>query len=314
MDEASSSNRRPIVPAQIGIALAVLSLVGFSGTSAAAPPRGIPARVGGSAHSLPHLPHLPPVPPVPPAPDLPVSHPGEGRDSSPVPADPAPIVKAEEEPDVPPATPSGTQEPSTRYGRMGAAACLSEARRRQLPLAPSGPALGVLAPVRFNGPLHGVRFHSGLPEPQQKTSVFEIVDCRLALALDDLGALLEARDIIEVVHMSAYRPPAEKYWPNAQLGTRHTGALALDAAVFVKRDGTKLSVERDYHGYIGQKPCGHQSGPWPATPAGVELRKITCELIAAKLFHVVLTPGFNAAHRNHFHLEVAANGDHSYIR
>jgi hypothetical protein len=203
---------------------------------------------------------------------------------------------------------------SHAYGTMSASACISESGRRGLPIAAAGAALGVLAPVRLMGPLHGISFRSGLPEKQRKTSIFEIFDCRLVLALDDLAVLLARKGIVEVIHMSAYRPPAAKHWREGQLGTRHTGALALDAGVFVKKDGSKLSVEKDYHGAIGQKPCGENSGPSPATPQAVELRRLTCDLIAANLFQVVLTPGFNAAHFNHFHIEVSAKAGHFYIR
>jgi hypothetical protein len=107
--------------------------------------------------------------------------------------------------------------------------------------------------------------------------------------------------------MSAYRPPSAKAWKDGQIGTRHSGALALDAGSFVKKDGTTLNVERDYHGYIGLKAC-------PTAAQGNELRALTCEIVDRDLFHVLLTPGFNWAHRNHFHMEVSGAGTHFYIR
>lgn len=196
--------------------------------------------------------------------------------------------------------------PATHYGKLTQAQCMHEARHRNLPLEQVGEARGVLAPVRLRGALHGVTYRSAMREAERKTSVFEIFDCRLVLALDDLAHTLAKHDIVEVIHMSAYRPPAAKYWKDGQLGTRHSGALALDAGTFVKKDGTKLNVERDFHGAIGQKAC-------PA-PQGNELRALACEMIDQNLFHVFLTPGFNWAHRNHFHIEVAAKGNHFYIR
>ena len=196
-------------------------------------------------------------------------------------------------------------------------ACVLEASMRKLPLKQEAEERGVLVPVRLMGPLSGVTFHSPIPENQRKTSVFEVFDCRLVLAMDDYAKMLASYDIVEVVHMSAYRPPPAKGWKDGDLGSRHSGALAIDVGTFIKKDGTKLVVEKDYHGYIGQGPCtaaGAPNTPWPPSPESTELRKLTCDTIAARLFHVVLTPGFNWAHHNHFHLEVSAGGSHYYVR
>jgi hypothetical protein len=159
--------------------------------------------------------------------------------------------------------------------------------------------------VRLRGDLHGVSYHSGVPVARRASSPWEIVDCRLVLALDDFAAQLSAHGIVEVVHYSMYRPPPAT-WPSGRLASRHPGGLAIDAASFVKKDGETLDVERDFHGRIGASTCGRgASQPLPATSAAVELHRIVCDAVDAGLFHVALTPDFNWAHRNHFHLEVA---------
>jgi hypothetical protein len=199
--------------------------------------------------------------------------------------------------------PDGT--PALRYGRMDRTLCESELQRRAIPFTAVDEARGVLAPVRLAGPLHGVTFRTGLPADERASSPWEIVDCRLALALDDFSAQLAAHDITQVIHFSMYRPPIAS-WPDGRLASRHPGALAIDAATFVKKDGTKLEVERDFHGHIGAVTCGPSAGPHPATPAAVELRRIVCDAADAHLFNVMLTPDYNRPHRNHFHLEVTA--------
>jgi hypothetical protein len=103
-----------------------------------------------------------------------------------------------------------------------------------------------------------------------------------------------------------YRPPGRK-WPNGKAGTRHTGALAIDASKFIRSDGTILDVETDFHGKIGATTCGDGAGPDPATASATALRAIACEAADAHIFNVELTPDFNYDHRNHFHLEVTAN-------
>jgi hypothetical protein len=213
---------------------------------------------------------------------------------------------------VPPAMPpvwalagQGETAPAVRYGELDRAACQAELGRRGIAFTPVDEARGVLAPVRLDGPLHGVTFRTGLSAPQRASSPWEIVDCRLALALDDFADQLAAHDIVTVVHLSMYRPPSSR-WPDGKLATRHPGGLAIDAATFVKKDGTTLEVQRDFHGHIGAKTCGPGTGPHPATPEATELRSILCEAADARLFNVVLSPDYNWPHRNHFHLEVAA--------
>jgi hypothetical protein len=197
------------------------------------------------------------------------------------------------------------EAPALRYARLDRHACEAELGRRGIPFSSVDEARGVLAPVRLRGPLHGVTFRTGLAETRRASSPWEIVDCRLALALDDFAAQLAAHDITQVIHFSVYRPPVAT-WPEGKLASRHPGALAIDAGVFVKKDGTRLEVERDFHGRIGSATCGTGAGPHPATPEAVELRSIVCDAANARLFNVALTPDYNRPHRNHFHLEVTA--------
>jgi hypothetical protein len=196
-----------------------------------------------------------------------------------------------------------TTTPGYRYAQLDRTSCEAELGRRAIPWVPAGESRGVLAPLRLTGPVGGVAYHSGLSPKQRATSPNEVFDCRLILALDDFSAILRRHDVVEVIHMSGWRPPPRS-WPAGKLGTRHDGALALDAGWFVKKDGTRLDVEKDFHGRIGSKTCGPGTGPWPATPEAIELRNIACEAAEAHLFQVELTPDYNWPHRNHFHLEV----------
>jgi len=201
--------------------------------------------------------------------------------------------------------------PAVHYGSLDRATCESELTRRNIQFTPVAEARGVLAPVRLTGPLHGVTYHSALPARQRATSPYDILDCRLVLALDDFSQILAKHDIVEVIHFSVYRPATSPVrrsradGPRVQtLAHQHAGALAIDAGWFKKRDGTVLQVERDFHGRIGTKTCGPGTGPSPATPDARELRSIVCDAADARLFNVELTPDYNWPHRNHFHLEV----------
>jgi hypothetical protein len=200
--------------------------------------------------------------------------------------------------------PEGT--PAFRYGVLDAASCEAELARRAISHVPVASARGVLMPLRLTGALRGVAFHGATSPASRATSPYEIMDCRLALALDDFAAILQRHAIVEVVHMSAYRPPPTRGWTEGAIGKAHVGALALDAGTFVRKDGSTLVVERDFHGRIGASTCNGAPGPNPPTPDAVELRAVLCEVAEAHLFNVTLTPNYNAPHRNHFHLEVTA--------
>jgi hypothetical protein len=195
---------------------------------------------------------------------------------------------------------------ASRYAGLDRASCEAELQRRHISFERVGEARGVVAPLRLTGPLSGVTYRSNLSPAQRRTAAIEIYDCRLVLALDDFARVLARHGIVEVIHLSVYRPVSSKI-PLKGAGRRHGGALAIDAAIFKTKDGRTLSVEKDFHGRIGAKPC-----PAPATAS--ELRQIACEANDARLFNVLLTPDFNWAHRNHFHMEVTAGVPWTLVR
>jgi hypothetical protein len=192
-----------------------------------------------------------------------------------------------------------------KYGEMTREECEAELTARNIGFTRLDEAPGVRAPVRLTGALHGVTFNTSEKPERRAVSRWMVADCRLALALDDFAAILATHDIVEVRHYSMWRPPPES-WPEDKEGTRHSGALALDAGYFKKSDGTVLNVLDDFYGRIGAKTCGEGAKPRKITPKSTELRAILCETAAAHLFNVMLTPNYNRPHKNHFHLEVTS--------
>jgi len=193
--------------------------------------------------------------------------------------------------------------PAYRYGQLSHDDCLAELKSRKIAFTSEEPTRGVMVPIRLAGPLRGIEYKTNQPDKRRATSPWEIGDCRLVLAMDDFSQILAAHDVVEVIHYSMYRTPKSKI---DKWGMRHPGGLALDAAKFIKKDGSKLVVDDDFHGAIGDKTCGDDAAPHPATPEAIELRAILCEAAAQHLFNVMLTPNYNKPHHNHFHLEVTA--------
>jgi hypothetical protein len=205
--------------------------------------------------------------------------------------------------------------PNVRYARLDAAECENELRRREIAFVAAEATPGVLAPVRLRGPLHaGVSIHSVLPPPARARAAMEIFDCRLVLALDDFAGLLAAHDIVEMTHLSAFRSRAAHGCTPKYAGKQHCAALAVDVRSFAKKDGSVLSVERDFHGRVGQSTCADGSRPNPETPAAKELWGLVCDAAARGIFHVILTPNFNAQHYNHMHLEITPDAGWMLVR
>jgi hypothetical protein len=200
--------------------------------------------------------------------------------------------------------------PSYKYGKLSAKACFAALEKRKIAFEKEGETRGVLAPVRIPKGLRGVRFHTALPPDEGKKSPWEIFDCRLVLALDDFAKILSEHAIDDVLIFSAYRP--NRRHPKGKPAKRHPGGLAVDIAKLggPAEDGDDkkprwLNVKKDWHGRIGDQTCGEKAAkPRKKTEAATELRTIICRAASERLFTSMLTPNYDRAHHNHFHLEV----------
>ena len=214
--------------------------------------------------------------------------------------------------------PDWAEHPATKYGALGVEECLAELDRRHVRYVRVAQAPGVLVPVRLLGDVGGVVYRTETPPAVRAKNPFDVFDCRLVVALHDFSEILRAHDIDEVLMFSAWRPPS-KHWPEGKLGTRHPGALAIDAFRFGKRktaEGERswLSVDDDFEGALGAPVCaGDALGPG-ASPEARELRAITCEAAERHIFTSMLTPNFDRPHNNHLHLEITPNVKWTLLR
>jgi hypothetical protein len=187
---------------------------------------------------------------------------------------------------------------ASRAASLSTAQCLAEVGRRKLGVSRfKGAKAGVAAPVRVTGPINGVRFVT----PGAK-SPYGILDCRLALALGDLAEVLKKHDVVLVRVDNMYRPHA--HLPGKKKPSQHSYGLAIDMTRFERADGSELVIERDFEGAIGEPVCGAGARSELST-AGKQLRDLICDVARSELFHHILTPNHDAAHRDHFHLDIA---------
>jgi hypothetical protein len=205
-----------------------------------------------------------------------------------------------------PAAAVAEQSRAYAYANLSDSRALDELARRGLPHVRVDAVPGVRTPVRLSGPLHGVTIHSSLPKGVRATTPFEILDARLALALDDFCEILANHDVVEVVHFTIYRPNDAGSPDNSGGLPRHAGAMAIDIGAVRKRGGSLLTVVSDWPSAIGATTCGARARKILGRK-GRELASILCEAADSRLFNVILTPHFNHAHRDHVHLEIKAD-------
>lgn len=190
-------------------------------------------------------------------------------------------------------------------GRTSPQACLELLAAREVGFEPVDPedASGVEAPIRLAGPIGGVSL--GSPSRAWNNEVY---DCRLVLALLAWSSELAEAGVVRIDHASSYRPGARV---SSGAPSGHAAGLAVDISRLHRADGSVLDVlELWSSAERGADPCGdgHDDPDDLAT-----LRSLVCGAAAAELFQVVLTPHFDATHRNHVHLEVRPDVEWSYV-
>ena len=169
----------------------------------------------------------------------------------------------------------------------------------------SGPANpGIATPVTVMLPLSGIAYRVSGAAAQRKTLYG---DCTLMKSLAEAAPMARAHDVVEIVDMGIYNYRCidqTKTPPNCTM-SQHAYAKAIDIAELVTGDGTRYSVLNDWVIDPADDTCT------AATEGDKDsfLHDVICELKAAGVWNIVLTPNYNAAHRNHFHVDLTAGSD-----
>jgi len=193
------------------------------------------------------------------------------------------------------------------YAGMNDEPCIRELTKRKVPYVREPDTKQVDVPLRLAGKLHGVRFKLSPRDEKdaEKTSPSAVLDCRLALALDDFATVLEKHGIVEVEYMSMYRKRGVGF---VKPGKRHPSGRAIDISSVTTKDGEKLTVFGDWHGRAGSKTCGEGAAkPTKDTKGAQKLRTIVCDTAEMGPFNLMLTPHYDWGHKDHFHFEVRSN-------
>ncbi len=166
--------------------------------------------------------------------------------------------------------------------------CKAELERRAVTFKPAKRP-GIANAVEITGPLGGVQFTS-FDQPL-------VIDCSLAVSLDEAGHYLREQGVEKASFSSAY---SRRNVRGTNRPSKHSFGLAIDVHTFTTHELGTLRVDRDYEQGLGDDvDCvGH-----PLTQGGAILKILQCQLVRSGLFHLVLSPDYDDAHHDHFHLE-----------
>jgi hypothetical protein len=162
-------------------------------------------------------------------------------------------------------------------------ACLAELDARKVAYKPARRP-GIANAVEITGTLGGIRY-STYSQPL-------VIDCSLAVSLEEAGRYAKALGIEKLFFSNAYSVRTVK---GTNRPSKHSFGLAIDVHSF-----GDLRVDRDYEQGLGDDvDCVGK----PLTQGGATLKILQCQLVRSGLFSLVLSPDFDADHHDHFHLE-----------
>ena len=181
---------------------------------------------------------------------------------------------------------SGATECERRLDAMG----LTWRRAAPVLERPEGTAPEVAclieAPILLSGPVHGVelRFVGRQPAPV-------LVDCPLAVAIGRMAKIAAESEIAVIEHVGTYNCRAIR---GSERLSQHAYGRGIDVQALIDARGRRHSVprhwRRDRQGRLGRR------GAW--------LRDFAQRLHDEYVFNIVLTPDYDEAHADHFHLDL----------
>jgi hypothetical protein len=127
-----------------------------------------------------------------------------------------------------------------------------------------------------------------------------LLTCSMALALGSFERIVQEEaerafhsPVVKIVQLGTYSCREIAAYPGWV--SEHSYANAIDVSRFVLKNGKTIEVTRDFD--TGDDP--------PVRHPGAFLRLVSQRAYDEEVFSHVLTPFFNAQHKNHFHLDLA---------
>jgi hypothetical protein len=211
------------------------------------------------------------------------------------------------------ATDSGATEADT-----GPLSCKDDLKAKGLVFTDTE-ARGVVDAIHVTGKINGVLFANGTSDKPMG----DPVACAFAETLWDFAALLKSKGFVKVGTLGSYCYRCCCAWsttnfcrgltdPEPMCGTsgysNHSWGRAVDVRYLYKADGTMYDINdpKQFVKWSTTETC--TKGLPAQTGISKELYQLACDATATKIFGTVLTPNYNADHRNHFHMDIGQKG------
>jgi hypothetical protein len=148
-------------------------------------------------------------------------------------------------------------------------------------------------PVIIHPPVHGVDllYADGDRTPNV------LAACRMAKALVKTIDDMKARGAVAMMHYGTYNCRPISGSDNL---SRHAFADAIDVVGFILEDGSRYTVANDFEQDVAD----------PETIAGQYLFDAVHRWHDQKFWNIILTPNYNTAHRDHFHVDLTPASDY----
>jgi hypothetical protein len=183
-------------------------------------------------------------------------------------------------------------------------ACVNRLLAEGADVTVAAPTLGIHTPIKFKSPMKGITYLPfGASAPRADG---ELASCLLAEALVNAAPHLTARGITTIEHLGIYNfrcigggdPLSGTCNPS-----QHAFAKGIDIHELRRANGETFNVETDW---IIDTPAGSTCTAATSNAKDELLHRVACDDLhdASDRFHIVLTPNFNADHRNHFHIDL----------
>lgn len=153
---------------------------------------------------------------------------------------------------------------------------------------------GITTPVRLGPVVNGVMLDS---------KVDLVMSCDLALAVMRMTEVLAKKDVDGLGIFSLYRPESTYSF--------HSLGLGIDINwVKSKTWSGGVWVKTNFEKNLKFRTCDYKT----TTKRAGFLMDAVCTLWEEKIFNTVLTPNYNDAHHNHFHVDVRPGDNRFYLR
>ncbi len=182
---------------------------------------------------------------------------------------------------------------STCVQELAALGVQFEVRGDQSEAAGNGLTCEISDAVRVQNPINGVVYR--YIESASATPLYG--SCELMLAVYELSGLLREYGINEVGHIGTYNC---RVISGTSTLSRHGYGDAIDLGSFFTTSGQEYNIIRDWE---------HDTTTF-STEAARALYEIGQQMHARGIFNIVLTPNYNAAHDNHFHVDLTPGGNY----